>query len=55
MAAGQVVLYFEKQEDALLFTAGCQFRYVRRKGCFRAVMQRDKVAQGNLQSQSNYG
>ena len=25
MAANQVVLYFDKQEDALLFTVGCQF------------------------------
>ena len=28
MAANQVVLYFDKQEDALLFNSGCQFSYV---------------------------
>ena len=28
MAANQVVLYFDKQEDALLFHLGCQFGYV---------------------------
>jgi hypothetical protein len=29
MAANQVVLYFDKQEDALLFTLAAQFGYVR--------------------------
>jgi len=31
MASNQVVLYFDKQEDAVLFTLCCQFCHVRRR------------------------
>ena len=54
MSANQVVLYFDKQEDALLFTVSCQFGYVSR----RAGPPERRSRQGcgrDLQSQSNHG
>ena len=53
MAANQVVLYFDKQEDALLHP-GCQFSHV----SGRAGPPQRRSGQGgggDLQSQSNHG
>lgn len=52
MAANQVVLYFDKQEDALLFTLAARFGNVGRRAGPPQPGSGQSCA-GDLQSQSN--
>ena len=53
MAANQVVLYFEKPEDAFAFHSGCQFCNVSRRFGSRQQCSGQGCG-GDLQSQSNH-